>query len=336
MSTKRIEWIDQVKGFAIVCMVISHAIPGYTNGLKNWITSFNMPLFFFLSGFLSKDKVKDWKDLPDYLKKKFQTIGIPYFIFCGGYLLFIAVLSTYAGEDARTIIGDLTIGVKNTLYGFGVQSMWFLPVHFFSMLLFDFFVTRIDNNRFRLLLAIGIIIFLLKIDSIDELEMWTRLLGRILAALVFIIVGNLFNPIFAKMTSIQMFICFAGISLLSLVNGFVSMNFDYGKYPILFFINAIVLSICICSLLKKAGSYIPPTINYLFSLYGRNSIAILVTNNVIIELLRLLDHKITGDFFLKSLTWPCLIFAVIILLLEYPIVQFADAKERWVFGKYTK
>lgn len=53
---KRIDWVDMLKGIAIICVIIGHrtwsdygALPCM---LKSWIYSFHMPLFFFLSGFV--------------------------------------------------------------------------------------------------------------------------------------------------------------------------------------------------------------------------------------------------------------------------------------------
>lgn len=338
MSAKRIEWIDQVKGFAIICMVISHAIPGYTNGLKNWITSFNMPLFFFVSGCLAKDMIRDWKELLYYLRKKFHTIGIPYFFFCIVYLLFIAALSVLAGTDQSTVIGELLSGLKNILFMFGIQSMWFLPVHFFAMMIFDFGVTRTDKKTVRPLLVLGIITVLLTISrSNAEFSMWIRLCGKTLAALVFVIAGNLLRKAVMKMKAPIILSALIAISVLSVINGFVSVNFEYGNYPVLFFVNAIILSLCICSLFMKIEAYTPPMIHSVLDFYGRDTIVVLVTNNLVIEILRLLDYKLTGDFFLNHGTAGCLLFAVLILVLEYPVILLAQYTNLSVlFGKRRK
>lgn len=47
-NKKRILWIDYAKAFAMFFVVIGHVNSG--NYLTNWIYSFHMPLFFFLSG----------------------------------------------------------------------------------------------------------------------------------------------------------------------------------------------------------------------------------------------------------------------------------------------
>ena len=52
---KRLEWIDLAKGIGIILMVIGH-MPSIPSAVHNWIFSFHMPLFFFLSGYMFKKK----------------------------------------------------------------------------------------------------------------------------------------------------------------------------------------------------------------------------------------------------------------------------------------
>ncbi|MCQ2513391.1 MAG: acyltransferase family protein, partial [Lachnospiraceae bacterium] len=63
VQSKRIEYIDAIKGFAAICVIIGHVCDGYVqsglfgNGrflfvLFKLIYSFHMALFFILSGFL--------------------------------------------------------------------------------------------------------------------------------------------------------------------------------------------------------------------------------------------------------------------------------------------
>ena len=58
---KRLQFVDSIKGFAIICVVLGHVANGYigeglTNGiysdLHKFVYAFHMPLFFMVSGYL--------------------------------------------------------------------------------------------------------------------------------------------------------------------------------------------------------------------------------------------------------------------------------------------
>lgn len=63
MKAGREQWLDGLKGFAILLVILGHVLSGYIDGnyfpdmywkfywLRSWIYSFHMPLFFLISGF---------------------------------------------------------------------------------------------------------------------------------------------------------------------------------------------------------------------------------------------------------------------------------------------
>ena len=51
-QNSRIDWIDVFKGWGIMLIVVGHLpVPFF---FREWIFSFHVPLFFFISGFLYK------------------------------------------------------------------------------------------------------------------------------------------------------------------------------------------------------------------------------------------------------------------------------------------
>lgn len=61
-TRNRLNFIDELKGFAILCVVIGHVMlfclkSSDTSLCYHIITSFHMPLFAFLSGLMFKSKV---------------------------------------------------------------------------------------------------------------------------------------------------------------------------------------------------------------------------------------------------------------------------------------
>ena len=76
-SPIRLNWIDWAKAFAITFVVFGH-IPEVPDAfLVHYITFFHMPLFFFISGYLTKKEQLNKQTL----KKYYTTLIIPYFCF---------------------------------------------------------------------------------------------------------------------------------------------------------------------------------------------------------------------------------------------------------------
>ena len=82
-NIRRIAWIDNVRFFAMLCVILYHSSALVTNEYyyAGWIIeSFNMALFFFLSGltaYNSIGKIKSLKDYIEFFKKKFLRIMLP-------------------------------------------------------------------------------------------------------------------------------------------------------------------------------------------------------------------------------------------------------------------
>lgn len=82
VARSRIAWLDNVRLFAILCVILYHSSRLVENKVYfGWIIeSFNMYLFFFLSGFASAKSllnIADFKGLFDFVKKRFVRIMLP-------------------------------------------------------------------------------------------------------------------------------------------------------------------------------------------------------------------------------------------------------------------
>jgi fucose 4-O-acetylase-like acetyltransferase len=131
MLTKtRIDFIDKIKGFAILLVVIGHVIQFNTDDFRHniffsIIYSFHMPLFFFLSGYIAANSkqiisVSVFKN--SIIKKSIQLI-IP--------LISWAIIATILNNNISLTFGDLL----NTVLGqFTNPSLWFLHTLFLLFL----------------------------------------------------------------------------------------------------------------------------------------------------------------------------------------------------------
>jgi len=68
--------------------------------------------------------------------------------------------------------------------------------------------------------------------------------------------------------------------------------------------------------------------------WGRNSIVILCTNNLLIEIIRLIDYKLSGNWLLNTGVVGAIIMTISIILIEWGMVILCrQNKLRILFGK---
>ena len=81
----RLEYIDRLKGLAMLLVLVGHVIVfcglGYDNVFIKHITLMNMPLFFFLNGLVVRNLSGDNK--LKYLWKKFLQLMLPFLCWGG-------------------------------------------------------------------------------------------------------------------------------------------------------------------------------------------------------------------------------------------------------------
>lgn len=147
MANKRLLYIDELKGFAIILVVMGHALErnGYGDQhLYNIIYSFHMPLFFCISGFVSMYSCKLNVDSPlrDYwynIYKTFLTILLP----C---LVWSLIVNPLFFSRSLVEFKTLEIAFETTFINNG--GYWFLPCLFILRLLF--YLWKYVSNRLKL------------------------------------------------------------------------------------------------------------------------------------------------------------------------------------------
>lgn len=147
MSKNRITWIDCWKGIAIVIVVAGHILD---LKVAKYIFWFHMPLFFFISGYLYKEK----HDYLSFFKKKFFHLILPYISFL---LLFsIPNYAKYISDIWQTqqldSLYQLFLFTLRQLYGGEILTdnfdvFWFVTCLFFTQQLYNFLYTTLGSDK---------------------------------------------------------------------------------------------------------------------------------------------------------------------------------------------
>lgn len=127
MKNKRIRWIDNLKGVAILLVVIRHVMQANITDcsetvIGNAIFAVQMPLFMVIAGFFSITSEKYYKNavmLIGYAKKRALHYILPFFSW------FIIVYVLLRGFYDRNLVKALTTLISNVDVG-----LWFLYVVF--------------------------------------------------------------------------------------------------------------------------------------------------------------------------------------------------------------
>ena len=125
MKNERLQYIDFLRGFAILLVILGHAIQfsdesaSSSNIIYSLIYSFHMPLFMFLSGFVSGNK--EYLDIWD-LKKRALQLLVPFF--CWPLAVGLTNWNNFSFQVYPQIIDKPDCG------------LWFLWVLFFIFVIF--------------------------------------------------------------------------------------------------------------------------------------------------------------------------------------------------------
>lgn len=145
-TTKRIEYIDALRGFTMILVIYYH-IASYSlgneeMGFNDVIEKFRMPTFFFISGwvFYKANRIWDARTITTIIRKKFMVQIIPFLFFMLIYLYVFNYL------DASS-------------FGSDKKGYWFTFVlfEFFVIYsLFEFILNRRNTNEgeIRVMLAV--------------------------------------------------------------------------------------------------------------------------------------------------------------------------------------
>ena len=312
MAGNRLTYLDYAKGIGIILMLFQHSIPQH-NFLRLFMQAFGMPVFFVIGGYIWWYKAKHGKELRftyGYLKRRLRQLGIPYLIGCLVLTLFFELLNLISGGD-HSILHNLfrTVSLQ------GIESMWFLPVYLCAEVLF-LLVIGFNNKHLAFFIASVVLLlfhFLVKFDGAP----WPfALIETSLMGFLFFTGGYFCAEHRIHGSSFPAMVLFFLLGLLGArINGFAS--FAELHVPFLFFADGLMLSlllITLCYHIRSEQGLVPKAVLF----FGRETLFILCSNNLIIEIIRLFDYKVTGNCLLNNgMLGNCLMF---LLLCSFEVI----------------
>ena len=201
----RIEFIDIIKGLAIILVVIGHTSPNKTEILpyKSLIYAFHMSLFFILSGMFIATSRENYslQTLKDFLHKNFIALVVPFMIWGAIYMNFS--FSNLAYLCFGSWISFVHI---HTL-----SSLWFIVALFVARIYLELFFMLVNKIKLKIQYAICAAIplcFLLGFCLPHHNDVLTQN-GNFLSydiafvAAGFMLIGSLIKPCIKKLVGIK-------------------------------------------------------------------------------------------------------------------------------------
>lgn len=138
--------IDNIRGIAILMVVLGHSIIIYSSEwniystsiqaplldfLKRIINLIQMPLFFSLSGYLFLHSLEKRGKIVDLVFIRVKRLLLPYMVFCIFWLLPIRLIIKYPGYSNYSLSYVIW---NRVLLGYDNGHMWYLPTLFLCFL----------------------------------------------------------------------------------------------------------------------------------------------------------------------------------------------------------
>lgn len=306
MTAKRITWIDSLKGFAILCVVLGHIADGYLSAglfpeyrgilraIYNGTYLFHMPLFFALSGmvfqiaYVEKETGKLKKNR---LRTQSSNLIFLYVMYCFLIWIFKLCVSKYVNKpvEASAILWIL---------GKPIYPYWYLYVLLVQYLLFAIDKVRTCDPR----ILLPVLLCMSAVSGYVDTHDWFQI-KHILQYTVFFYLGILL----AEGSDIRLFSPSLVILLLTVSAAVTAVFWNADRYicSIPFFNTVAALGI-VMSLLYLF-SRVPIFEKRVLSLFGRYSLEIYLIHCFLTAGNRVLFSKIGIENFWASVALNLLI-----------------------------
>ena len=141
-QTKRIEYIDALRGFTMI-LVVYHHIEAFSYHINpsficQILMTFRMPLFFFISGYIAYKANQNWdiSSLLSNISKKVKVQLIP--------TLFFGLIYTYLVSETTWV--EFLKAPMKLGYWFTIVLLYFFIIYYTTSFLFQKFSHKVNKN----------------------------------------------------------------------------------------------------------------------------------------------------------------------------------------------
>lgn len=309
----RLDWIDQARGvlFIFVMLIHSKTSPSFLTPLY---LPFFLTGFFFLSGYLYKDK-----SLKEKLLSVFNGLFMPFLLYCfvwGGIILFV---TKSINESFKMLCFNL----------YGGDYVWFIPCLILVEILYTILRYYIKEKVNAVVIAISFISMPLTCHFGLSRGFWTWEVA--LFAIGFFALGNTFkNKLLDKYKSIILGIVYILLCFWFGEKGFLDgVDIHLNKYsnPILFLILSIIGSTVFISIMKFV-----PTNKFIVE-FGRYTLFLFPFHMIIVSrCIKLIKTFGVSNDYLLCIATIVIAFFVCLYISRY-IYRYMPAlggKKKWI------
>lgn len=274
---------DFAKGVGIVLMVLGHCYSaGNGEGILCWLYSFHMPLFFIIPGIVYRVYPQKNEKVLDVIPRKMKKFLIPYFFFGTVAAIVLCVLG-------RKTLSEFGYDMWRIITLQGIKAMWFIPCFLIAELILIFVICAKHPQKRTVFLAVAGFAAV----CFPVLSQLIPMMQRVVIGTTFLALGFLWSDIYTKPISTARWIAtFIFHIAAALLNGRVDLAYGVYGNPVMYFLNGLLGTFLI---IHAARFFLDNKFGKLLVWLGQNTIVVLCTSSLVIEILRLLDYKLFGS-----------------------------------------
>ena len=189
---KRKDELDYARSFCMFLVVVGHIYTQKNTFIMHYIGSIDMPLFFFISGYLFK--VSD--SITNDIKKKVNQLLVPYFIWCFLSFLYWVIIERHFRVDSVSLsVFDGFKGIFLAKYQLIIYNavLWFLPVLFLMNIIVLFIISKINNTKLANILLFCLVTIFSISSCLFDIPDLPWCFNKLMRFMVFFYVGYIFR-----------------------------------------------------------------------------------------------------------------------------------------------